>query len=341
MKYKTQQIFIILFLFTVLISYQSSCKSSQGTIDCDKMLKITYLDSSQASKEIVTDKYDGFFDKIHAIEIAIQLKSEVGFSDDISARAAFKDFLKTQVSTFTLKEKSLMDSLFMDAKSKISALNCDILPDKINLVKIKNGHYGNDVYYTRGSTIFIPENIFTNFVADVQLPVMIHEIWHIMSRTNSKLRTKAYALIGFKAHGKTLKVDPNLEKERLYNPDGVSDDYALKINDKWVMPIITSNAKQYTKDKSAFFDYLKFDLYDFNEDGVMDAEPLNLNLTNLFFKEIKDNTQYIIHPDEILADNFMLAVLASHKNDYKQFSKEGKVLIDQVISLIKNKEKEK
>jgi hypothetical protein len=322
--------------FIAGIGLHTSCKSANGQVNCDSKLKISYLDSAKASIEIATDKYDGFFNKIHANEIAIQMKSERGFSDDLSARLAYKTFLKTQVSTFLANEKLMIDSLFIIAKSKIGALNCGVLPDKINIVKIKNGHYGNDVYYTRGNTIFIPENIFDNFVAETQLPVMIHEIWHIMSRTNASLREKAYALIGFKQHGMNLMIDPSLEKRRLYNPDGVTDDYALKIGDLWVMPIITANSTKYSKDNPSFFDYLKFDLYDINQDGIMDTEPLNLNLTNEFFKEIKDNTQYIIHPDEILADNFMLAVLAYSKNDYEEFSKEGKVLIENVIKLIKN-----
>lgn len=315
---------------------QTSCKSANGQVGCESKLKVTYIDSAKASIEIITDEYDGFFDKIHANEIAIQMKSEAGFEDDVSARAAYKMFLKTQVSNFSAKEKTMMDSLLITTRSKIGALNCAVIPEKINIVKIKNGHYGNDVYYTRGSTIFIPENIFDNFVAETQLPVMIHEIWHIMSRTNLNLREKAFALIGFKPHGLKLQIDPNLEKKRLYNPDGVTDEYALKIGGLWVMPIITANASKFFKDNPFFFDYLKFDLYDASATGIMDDEPLNLNLTNEFFKEIKDNTQYIIHPDEILADNFMLAVLAYNKNDYKQFSKEGKVLIDQVIALIKS-----
>jgi len=54
-----------------------------------------------------------------------------------------------------------------------------------------------------------------------------------------------------------------------------------------------------------------------------------------FFKKIKDNTQYIIHPDEIMADNFMMAVIANKDETYEGFSEEGTALLKEVIEILK------
>ena len=49
-----------------------------------------------------------------------------------------------------------------------------------------------------------------------------------------------------------------------------------------------------------------------------------------FFDQIKFNTQYIIHPDEILADNFM--ILAMHKKypDRYSLDEQGLALLEQI-----------
>jgi hypothetical protein len=66
----------------------------------------------------------------------------------------------------------------------------------------------------------------------------------------------------------------------------------------------------------------------------MGKTTLPVTTTPVFFTKIKDNTRYIIHPEEIIADNFMLAVLAKDKKDYKKFSTEGKKLIESLTTIV-------
>lgn len=55
-----------------------------------------------------------------------------------------------------------------------------------------------------------------------------------------------------------------------------------------------------------------------------------------FFRQIKDNTNYIIHPDEIMADNFMFAILSMESPDYlTRFSKEGNTLIEEIKTILR------
>ena len=55
------------------------------------------------------------------------------------------------------------------------------------------------------------------------------------------------------------------------------------------------------------------------------------------FWKIGDNTQYIIHPDEIAADNFMLALIAANENNFSKFSKTGRIKVESVLKLLKSK----
>ncbi|MEY3421126.1 MAG: hypothetical protein RIR48_1415, partial [Bacteroidota bacterium] len=59
-----------------------------------------------------------------------------------------------------------------------------------------------------------------------------------------------------------------------------------------------------------------------------------LKKTPIFFTKIKDNTQYIIHPDEIMADNFMLAVLAFSNNEFDRFSENGASLLFDLLRVL-------
>jgi hypothetical protein len=55
-----------------------------------------------------------------------------------------------------------------------------------------------------------------------------------------------------------------------------------------------------------------------------------------FFRQIRDNTGYIIHPDEVLADNFSFIMLDKDgaQASYK-FSKAGKELLNLIEKILK------
>jgi hypothetical protein len=72
------------------------------------------------------------------------------------------------------------------------------------------------------------------------------------------------------------------------------------------------------------------------EDGF--SSVLNLESLTDFFKQIRDNTGYIIHPDEVLADNFSFIMV--EKNGAKvsaRFSPAGKQLLNDIAFILKEK----
>ena len=64
-----------------------------------------------------------------------------------------------------------------------------------------------------------------------QLPVMLHEIFHVFSRYNEPVRDELYAMIGFKKSDKKVVLSDALKKILLTNPDGVSLNYIIKLDD--------------------------------------------------------------------------------------------------------------
>lgn len=316
---------------------------SQSTTDHH----FVFTDSAEASVKIVKDDVEGYFDRATPVDMAIQMKKPLADHRTEVNTSAFIRFIRTEVSDWTSDEKKMIRATLEEAFSIIKKLNPTCLP-KISLIKIKTNHYGDHVYYTRGHHICIPENIFTEYNAEVQLPILIHEIFHVISKQNPAYRDSLYALIGFEKLDKEPFIPDPLNKRLLTNPDGVSRLHAIRLGDLpkgeisvLALPLISSNRSDFTTSLPHFFDYLSFDLYPVEKkEGLyivvtdtLGNTKLETALTTHFFTKIRDNTRYIIHPEEIMADNFMLAALAVHRNDYQRFSPKGKELIEQIIRI--------
>lgn len=310
----------------------------------------TLLDSTAAAQQIVTDRIDGFFAALSEVEISIQMKSQQKYDNRETALTAYKNLLQTEVYDFTPDEKQIMTEVMQEAKRMLDSINPKLWPQNIDLIKTRTTHYGPDVYYTREDAIVIPDNAFAQQrTAEMLLPVMLHEIYHILSREHKSFRNKTYALIDFFPHGKNIVLSPILATRRLTNPDGVTLDYGilLKSNGKeqLSLPFLISNQPYFSRSIPTFFSYLGFDLYALEsiDNSTLRITSDKTGKTTLdgalqqdYFNHIADNTQYVIHPDEVLADNFMLGVMAFNKNDYSAFSVKGKQLIDELLAVLKS-----
>lgn len=237
---------------------------------------------------------------------------------------AYKQFLQEDVEDFTEDDKAFIKDVFEDAFQQTAKLSNSIFPASICLIKTKAQHYGHSVYYTRDNCIIIPEDVLQNPDRQAFLETMLHEVFHIYTRYHPDQRKALYQLIGFEDIGPLadLQLPEALAERYLLNPDGVDFAEAITLQlspDTTIqaIPIIISNETQRLPSKPSFFDYLDFQLFPVQQlpDGTYQVvtkpdgtSPLQLNTLTDFFRQIRDNTNYIIHPDEILADNFVLVV---------------------------------
>ena len=341
------QNFILLFISLTIFS----CKPKQqlNTVKLSDQNEIILLDSVAASGAIIVDKADGFFGKIMPLEMSIQMKQEAVSEDRMEVLQEYKDFLQTDVEDFSKEENAYIRDIMKEAFQLCNSVNSDIFPKKMRLIKTKGKHYGNSVYYTREDMIIIPQNELDARNKSSFLRVMLHEIFHIYSRYNPEKRHELYALVGFKPLTARPVLPTALQKRLLFNPDGINFNYSMDLKTQEdemikVMPIIVSAKDAFSKSNSAFFDYVKFDLYEIeynqnNSYNVLTDErgfsTLDLRELPDFFNQIKDNTQYIIHPDEILADNFMYVMLAQKEDGkFSGYSDEGTVLLEDIRGIL-------
>ena len=338
--------FSVFLVLGLLISCKSE-KHAQSTVNND--LNIVFLDSVTAAKTILQDRTDGYFEYLSLADMSIQLKKSDIPNNGGEVKEMYQDLLRSEMTDFTEDDITFLNEVFTKAKAAIDTLNPALWPDNINLLKTKLNHYGPEVYYTREEGIIMPLDIFKEKNVKIQTSVMLHEIFHILSRYNPELRHKLYDLIGFEKLDGELRLPNEVANKILTNPDAVSRSYVIDLVDQEgthqiAMPLLTSPKERYDTSMPSFFAYLQFDLYPLiqisdneytlglNNEG---KSALSVEHHGDFFTQIKDNTQYIIHPEEIMADNFMMAILAYESNNYENFSEQGKKLIMQVTEILK------
>jgi hypothetical protein len=259
-------------------------------------------------------------------------------------RQNYKSFLARQAMPLKTTDRALLKATFEQAYAFCDSLNPALLPDTVLLGKMETDIFGPSVYFTRERAIFIPKNeLYEGNQA--LLPVVLHELFHIISRYNPALRTELYALIGYQKLDAPLHFPAPLLKRRLLNPDGIDHNYAIELPDstgeakRYISVITADTAGPYPGKR--YFDYIDFRLYPLlPTDTGYTVQPQGVppEAAPGFFGQIGDNTGYIIHPDEILADNFVLLVL--RKTGKKNFaarplSEGGETLLRQMEAVLK------
>ena len=145
---------------------------------------------------------------------------------------------------------------------------------------------------------------------------------NIFSKNNLDVREQLYNSIGF-YKTKNLLFPQKLAKYKITNPDSVNNNYYFEStvngNKEKIMPILVA-ARDYDEEKGGeFFDYLQLVFCSIEEnENNSQIKIINnryciypLRMVPNYLSLIGENTDYIIHAEEVLADNFVLLVTNS------------------------------
>lgn len=177
-----------------------------------------------------------------------------------------------------------------------------------------SGREESGAAYTRGTAIFLPtERIRAAPRALSRL--LAHELFHVISRDNPQMRDALYAIVGFKKT-REVQLPPSLRDLRITNPDAPVIQHVMTIgendDERLVAPVLFANGPYDPEQRDRMFDYLQFKLMQVEllpsgevRPVMVDGEPVFASPMHPDFqRQIGRNTGYIIHPEEILADNF-------------------------------------
>ena len=145
--------------------------------------------------------------------------------------------------------------------------------------------------------------------------LLVHEMFHVLSRANPKLGTKLYRIIGYEP-SPLLEFPAELASRKLSNPDAPFNQHAIEVkyNGEKVKatPVLYSRAEKYDeKMGGTFFRYLEFRLMAIDRETtkaiLKDGQPILFkpDAVDGFYEQIGRNTGYIIHPEETMANNFV------------------------------------
>lgn len=319
---------ILLFLPLILLSCSvqetvifddgiSTISNKNKNIEKDDTLEITLLEKYkvkiltkvEASKILKTE--DSFTKSLSQFDM--ESRQKVKFDNN---KKAYLEFLGNESLNWTSNEVLLLKQIFNSINLKLSRFNLN-LPTNINLIKT-TGKEEDNAAYTRENSIILPQNILDKeLTKEVNLEnLMLHELFHVYSRFDSNIREKLYNAIGFYQCSE-LNYPKELKALKITNPDGYKYNYYITLEEnglkKQFMPMIFSKEPYNLNSSKTFFEYLQFKLMEVNVSNNTEPKYKDHKLTFIdpslgYFEKIGNNTNYIIHPDEILADNFVFLI---------------------------------
>ena len=225
----------------------------------------------------------------------------------------FLDFAAAAGRSWTASEKANWRVLIDKLSDALKGLNVHV-PD-IDLIKT-SGEEEFDAAYTRRHAIMFPESMASLPTTDSRRAyfLLAHEVFHVLSRTDPLLRDELYALLGFKTVD-GFEYPAELEDRRLSNPDAFEYLHTVTVQSGSetvdVLPVIQSLLPlNEVIQLPNFFDALDIVLLAVDagtgealRDSNGDLIKYNFGNTNWVPLMLR-NSPSLIHPEEVLADNF-------------------------------------
>lgn len=275
--------------------------------------KVHFASQTEGRRLLVTK--DDFVRRLSPFDRAARLKVGRSVSED-----EFLEFVGAAVLEWTKEEMESVQSVFEDIRPVLREMSLSF-PSAIQMIKTTGAEEGNAAY-TRGAAIVLPATYLTKGREELKR-LVCHELFHVLSRQNPELRERLYGIIGFKPCDE-VKLPVEMDRRRITNPDAPRNDHFIRIkiegDERRAVPILLSTVELYdSKRGGEFFEYLQLKLLILAEsadpqDRSAASQNGSIRLAGLeqvsgFAEQVGRNTDYIIHPEEILADNFALLVL--------------------------------
>lgn len=299
------------YLITVImLLFIFSCQQERlKKIDLTDDTYIVFADSSK-SAEIVTQADD------YSEMLSTYDRSAGMLTDKPVTKEQYNAHLAKNVRGWDSVQVARFTQIVNDLPVKLNTLKLD-LPQEIFLIKTTSQEVGGvSVAYTRQNAImFTPQTL--NEKDDRLEDILIHEIFHVYSRHNLDKRNALYNIIGF-SQSNDIKLPTEWDERRITNPDAPTMNTIIELESDdsliTVTPLTFAQNPIYDTSKpGGIFQSFSFQLMEVKKENnkwlprILGGNPVLHSPRDLqdFWKKIGRNTNYIIHPEEIMASNFV------------------------------------
>jgi len=265
-----------------------------------------YAFATPAEGRAILAMRDEYLRAISALERSARLKT-----GDKVDEGRFVEFMQGTVLDWTEEERRQLRPLIADLDRFLSGLKWKRL-GKILLVRV-DAALENGAPHTRANAIMLPKNEYTG-TADLLTYVMSHETFHVLTREDSALKERLYGAIGFR-RCERIEIPESVSRMRITNPDAVENRHTIAVRYRGeaveAMPFLRFKSDDIDT-RSGFLvnAWIAWLLVDrertdcrVRTGSSAEAEVAPRELQGLF-EQIGRNTEYLAHPEEILADNF-------------------------------------
>ena len=193
------------------------------------------------------------------------------------------------------------------------------LPREVLLIHTSGAESANQPH-TRGNAVVLPAQFNQQSFSDAE--VLAHELFHVVSRHQPELANRLYDLIGYDRVGE-LQWPTGWLALRIANQDAPFDHHLMRVKiqgrETTVMPVlVTSSDKLPPADGDTLLELMQPRLLEVEPGaGSQSTRPVlrggkpvwhDPETTPDFLARLGGNTDYVLHPDETIADNFMFLV---------------------------------
>lgn len=280
----------------------TACATAQTAPTPAQPERFVIATPAQASPIFTAD--DEFMAVVTPADISIRTRSADG------TRA---DLVRTYAGAFepwTDAETARLEAMLVRRGAQLQSL-AHWLPDTV-LITRSNGAADTSLPHTRGNAINMGQQLPAT---DEGLDgLFFHELFHVLSRRNAARHDEMYALIGFTPCA--INLPPEVRDRTVTNPDAPHLRWAAPLGEagRYVVAVLFADPPRWDPAQTNFGRYfnLRFLQAEGNGAGqcalsLQNGGPVELSPEQAmaaFHAVAGANTNYVLHAEELLADNF-------------------------------------
>lgn len=227
----------------------------------------------------------------------------------------YKEFAAEQVLDFTEEEKNIISeeiNRFYD-RCREQGYHLPEL-DQVTFVKTTSANECNAGAYTQGTTVYLGVDALKCALSEDKearswfSEIIPHELFHCFTRTDPEFRTEMYSILGFTVQEEDFVFEDAVRERIISNPDVEHhNSYAtFRINGEDIpCAVVFTTEHPFEKKGDSFFDSAATGLVPIDDLNTMYSSEEAENFWDVFGR----NTDYVVDPEETLADNFAFTIL--------------------------------
>ncbi|MGA4849520.1 hypothetical protein ACOBQB_25880 [Streptomyces sp. G5(2025)] len=272
--------------------------------------------------------------------------------------ALYLDYVTAQVMPWTREETDVLAKVTADVDALLTGRWPDLLPPVVHLVKTTGQEESRAAYTRHTDTVVLPaakitpalgpapggDPLFPRSTTTGLRDILLHELFHVISKNTPRLRGALYGLIGYTRLDAAVPLPDvpwpspasptTLPDLKVTNPDSPNLDVSITLpvppgpetgagaepTERPLLPVLTANGPYRG---GSFFSYITWSFFALKQDRTgwtvdegPDGRPLSYVMTpgsdlwERYLERVGRNAQgELFHPDEVIAQNFVPAAL--------------------------------